>query len=111
MVWSILMPGMGHLYLKRIPTGFFLLLCWIVCTYFSNFLPALHLTLLGRLSEGTEILNPQWALFMPSLYGFAVYESYSLAIEYNKLFKTEQSEYLRKNYQNLHLKLLEDKRG
>ncbi|MDG5788575.1 hypothetical protein QA612_13900 [Evansella sp. AB-P1] len=105
LVWSMLLPGMGHLYLKRIPTGFFLLLCWTVCTYFSNILTALHLTLLGDFSQATATIDAQWALFMPSLYGFSLYESYSLAVEYNKLYKTEQAEYLTKEYQNLNIQL------
>ncbi|RXJ02747.1 hypothetical protein DS745_05395 [Anaerobacillus alkaliphilus] len=105
MIWSMLMPGMGHLYLRRIPTGFFLLFCWILCTYFSNILNSLHLTLLGDFSTATAVLNAQWALFLPSLYGFSLYESYSLAVEYNKLFKVEQSEYLKREYQTLDLKV------
>lgn len=105
MVWSLLMPGMGHLYIRRMPTGFFLLLCWIICTYFSNLLPALHYTLLGDFSSGAEILDPQWALFLPSLYGFSFYEAYTLSVEYNKLYKIEQSEYLKREYQafDLHI--------
>ncbi|MDE5413529.1 hypothetical protein [Alkalihalobacterium chitinilyticum] len=109
MVWSMLMPGMGHLYLKRMPTGFFLLFCWMLCTYFSNILPAFHFSLLGEFALATAILNPQWALFMPSLYGFAIYESYSLAVEYNKLYKMEQSEYLKKEYQTLQLHWMDRK--
>ncbi|MCT8138175.1 hypothetical protein H1D32_10665 [Anaerobacillus sp. CMMVII] len=105
MLWSILMPGMGHLYLKRIPTGFFILLCWTICIYFSNILPAIHLTLLGDFASSTAILDAQWALFMPSLFGFAIYESYSLTVEYNKLFKIQQSEYLKKEYQSLELNI------
>ncbi|MFA9559745.1 hypothetical protein ACERII_20760 [Evansella sp. AB-rgal1] len=105
LLWSILMPGMGHLYLKRIPTGFFLLLVWIVCTYFSNILTGLHLTLLGNFSEATNVLDIQWALFLPSLYGFALYDAYTLAVEYNKLYKTEQAEYLKREYQLYDLKI------
>ncbi|WP_041808160.1 hypothetical protein [Evansella cellulosilytica] len=105
LIWSMLMPGMGHLYLKRVPAGFFLLLCWIVCTYFSNLLPALHLTLFGKFSIAKEAINAQWALFMPSLYVFAVYESYKLAVEYNKLYKQEQAEYLQKEYQDLSISI------
>lgn len=105
LVWSILVPGMGHLYLKRIPTGFFLLLCWIICLYCSNFLNSFHLTLLGDFSQAVEVLDAQWALFMPSLYGFSLYDSYTTAVEYNKLFKREQGEYLKKQYQQLKLEI------
>ncbi|WP_218240560.1 hypothetical protein, partial [Pseudomonas sp. 2822-17] len=91
--------------LKRVPSGFAILLSWIICTYYSNLLPAVHLTLLGNFSEATELIDAQWALFMPSLFGFALYEAYSLAVEYNKTYKTEQSEYLEKEYQQLRLSI------
>ncbi|SDZ17053.1 hypothetical protein SAMN05421736_10757 [Evansella caseinilytica] len=104
-IWSALMPGMGHLYLKRLPVGFFLLVCWMVCSYYGNLLPAIHLLLIGNFKESISTLNIQWVLFMPSLYGFSIYESYVLAVEYNKLFKQEQYDFFKNNYQSLPLKL------
>jgi hypothetical protein len=44
--------------------------------------------------EATSLVEPRWLLFMPSLYGFAIYDSYSNAAEYNKLFDLEQSRYI-----------------
>lgn len=105
LIWSVLMPGMGHLYLKRTPNGFVILFCWIISNYFSNFLTAFHLTLLGDFAGAKEVIDPQWALFLPSLVGFAAYDSYTSAVEYNRLFNTEQAEYLEKEYQLLDLKL------
>ena len=98
--WSIVMPGFGHLYLKRLPTGFFLLIIWIVMVYFSNVLPAIQLTMLGQFAEATQVLNPQWFLFMPSIYGFAIYKAYILTVEYNRLFKEEQAEFFQNSYQH-----------
>jgi hypothetical protein len=92
--WSFLMPGMGHMYLKRLPAGSFIIVIWVICMYYSNFLPSFHLTLLGEFQQAQETINGQWFLFMPSLLGFSVYESYVLAIEYYKLYKTVQAEYL-----------------
>ena len=55
-------------------------------------------------------LNPQWFLYMPSLYMFAVYEAFFAAIELNKIFKLEQTMYFLKEYQNKKFKLPEKKR-
>jgi len=99
-VWSLFMPGLGHLYCHRLPAGFFVLTWWIVCAYFSRLLPAVHLTLLGQFGAAVRMLDAQWFLFMPSLLGFAVYDSYVHTVEYNRLFDVEQSRFLKDNYQN-----------
>ncbi|WP_025028251.1 hypothetical protein [Caldalkalibacillus mannanilyticus] len=97
--WSIMMPGLGHLYLKRVLLGFFLLIIWIIMVYFSNFLPAIHYTMLGDFTQAKNVVDAQWLMFMPSIYCFAIYRSYILAVEYNRLFETELAEFLQKNYQ------------
>ncbi|MGE5395985.1 MAG: hypothetical protein ACM3MK_00460 [Chitinophagales bacterium] len=97
---SLLSPGLGHLYTHRIPTSFFLLTLIIAITYHSHILLAIQYSALGSFGQAISILNPQWLLFVPSLYGFAVYDSYVNTIEYNKLFEQEQARFLRDNYQN-----------
>lgn len=99
--WSLLMPGLGHLYVRLIPTGFFLLTCWIGTAYFSHFFEAVHYTLMGSIAEAVAKLDPEWFLFMPSLYGFALYDSYVITVEYNKLFGVEQAQYFRRRYQSV----------
>jgi len=98
--WSLVMPGLGHLYLHRLPTGFFVLVWWIAITYFSRFLEALHYSFVGNFSQAVAIADPLWLLFMPSLYAFAIYDAYVTAVEYNKLFEMEQADFLKENYQN-----------
>lgn len=97
---SAFSPGLGHLYTHRIPTSFFLLVKFILIVYFSHFLPAIHYTALGEFEQATAVLDPQWLLFIPSLYGFAIYDSYVNTIEYNRLFDMEQSRFIRDNYQS-----------
>lgn len=97
---SLLSPGLGHLYTHRIPTSFFLLSLTIGTVFFSHSLEAIQYTALGAFSQAGEVLDIGWFLFIPSLYGFAVYDSYVNTVEYNKLFEQEQARFLRDNYQN-----------
>jgi hypothetical protein len=97
---SVLSPGVGHLYTHRIPTSFFLLIMFISTVYFSHLLEAVEYSALGAFSAATAVLDPQWLLFIPSLYGFAIYDAYVNTVEYNKLFEQEQARFLRDNYQN-----------
>ncbi len=97
---SMLSPGLGHLYTHRIPTSFFLLSLTIVTVYMSHILEAIQYTAVGAFSQAIAILDPQWFLFIPSLYGFAVYDSYVNTVEYNKLFEQEQARFLKDNYQH-----------
>ncbi|NPV93503.1 MAG: hypothetical protein HPY50_22330 [Firmicutes bacterium] len=96
---SIISPGLGHLYTHRIPTSFFLLVKFLVIAYYSHLIPAIHYTLVGAFGQATAVLDPQWLLFFPSLYGFAIYDSYVNCVEYNRLFEMEQSRFIRDNYQ------------
>jgi hypothetical protein len=105
LIWSVLMPGLGSLYAMRVPEGFFLLIWAIVTVYFSHFLEAVHYTFYGKFSQAISVLDPEWYLFMPSIYGFALYEAYVLCVEYNKLFKKEQSQFLKRQYQYLQFKM------
>lgn len=96
---SLLCPGLGHLYTHRILTSFFLLIKFFVIAYHSRLAPAIHYTFVGAFDRATAVLDPQWLLFLPSLYCFAIYDSYVNCVEYNKLFEVEQSRFLRDNYQ------------
>lgn len=98
-VWSALMPGLGQLYNHRLMDGFLILLYWITISHFSNILDATHFTLVGDFAQARAVVNPQWLLFMPSLWGFGIYSAYVQAVELNKLFETEQSRHLKKGYQ------------
>jgi hypothetical protein len=98
--WSLFMPGLGHLYSHRLPTGFFVLTWWIIISYFSHLLEAVFLTSTGDFNQAISIINMQWLLFMPSLYGFSIYDSYTNTVEYNKLFEIEQEQFLKDNYQD-----------
>jgi hypothetical protein len=98
--WSIFMPGLGQLYIHRLLTAFFSLVWTIIFLYFSNTLVAVHLLFLGEVQKATQILDKQWLLYMPSMWGFAIYDSYMNTVENNKLFENEQQTFLIKNFQS-----------
>lgn len=100
LIWSMLMPGMGHIYTTRIATGVVLISAWMASVYFSNFLPAFHLTVLGQFSQAAPAVNAEWLLFLPSIYGFSIFDAYGHCVEFNKLFDREQAQHLRANYQD-----------
>ncbi|RKQ30252.1 hypothetical protein [Oceanobacillus halophilus] len=104
-LWSFLTPGLGQLYIHRVITAIFVMAFTIIFVYFSNFLIAIHLLFLGEIGQATETLNPQWFLFLPSHIGFAVYDAYVNTVENNKLYESEQRNFLKKNYQQFRLKI------
>jgi hypothetical protein len=105
LIWSALMPGAGHLYTHRLPAGFFLLLWWVSISNLSHFWVAIHYSLIGAFSQAVAVVDFQWMLFMPSIVGFSMFDSYVNTVEYNKLFEIEQSQFLRDNYQDPNFKM------
>ncbi|QSO48923.1 hypothetical protein [Alicyclobacillus mengziensis] len=97
-VWSSITPGLGQIYLNRLPSGFYLLICFVVCVYESHLGNAFLFTMMGHFGMARSVLDSEWLLFLPSIYGLAAYDAYVLIKELNKLFKTEQSRFLSENY-------------
>ncbi|WP_449622445.1 hypothetical protein [Robertmurraya sp. Marseille-Q9965] len=98
-IWSLFLPGLGQLYIHRVVTAIFTMVFMVAFVYYSKFLVAIHYLFMGDISQATAVLDIQWLLFMPSHYGFAVYDSYVNTVENNKLFESEQRKYLIENYQ------------
>jgi len=99
-IWSLFMPGLGQLHIHRILTAFFALVWTIIFLYYSKTLVAVHLLFYGKIRLATETLDMQWLLYMPSMWGFAVYDSYVNTVENNKLYDAEQAKFLRETYRN-----------
>ncbi|NHN30536.1 hypothetical protein [Paenibacillus agricola] len=99
-IWSLFMPGLGHLHIHRLLSAFFSLIWTIIFLYFSKTLIAVQLLFLGEIQQATTILDKQWLLYMPSMWGFSTYDSYVSTVENNKLFENELKNYLIKNYHN-----------
>lgn len=105
LLWSLLTPGLGNLYVARILSVIFILTWWLIITYQANVYAAIHFTLMGDFSHASQVLIPQWLLFIPSIYCFAAYDSYVSAVEINKLLDRYMSRELKEKYQDLEFKM------
>lgn len=101
LLWSMVVPGIGHLYIHKVLSGFFIFAFTIFIVYFSHYPESITYTMQGNFDKAIKVLNIQWALYLPSIYVYIFYDAYCSAIEFNKLFEKELSHYLRKNYQPL----------
>lgn len=104
-IWSMITPGLGQIYFNRLYSGFYLLISFIVTVYESHVGSALLATATGNFGAARSVLNPEWLLFLPSIYGLAAYDSFVLIQEFNKLFEIEQSRFLSDHYKRRNLKL------
>lgn len=105
-MWSLFIPGLGQLYIHRILAAFFVIVWLVVFFYYSHVQQAVSLLFLGKVQEATSVLKPEWLLFIPSHYGFALYDAYINTVENNKLFENELSNHLRETYQATGFKIL-----
>ncbi|WP_082883867.1 hypothetical protein [Bacillus sp. SJS] len=103
--WSLLTPGLGHFYLNRLPSIVFGVFLWIITAYYSGLYKCVLYTVRGEFELVSQTANPQWFLFLPSLYVFLAYDSYVSTVEYNKLFDRELEKHLKASYQNRDFKM------
>ncbi|GMA61225.1 hypothetical protein NZD89_16230 [Alicyclobacillus fastidiosus] len=102
---SLLAPGLGHLYVNKIIPGIFFVTWTIVVMYFSHALPAVQETMIGNFDYAKRMVDMQWLMYLPSIYGFVIHDAYVAAVEINKLVDKEQSKFLRDNYQRFDFKM------
>lgn len=105
-IWSLFVPGLGHLYIHRIVIAFILIISGALFFYLSHLPQAILLLWLGEAGQATTVLEPEWLLMLPSIFGFSVYDAYVNAVENNKLFEKEQRQFLKDNYQNPNFQIL-----
>lgn len=99
-IWSLLAPGSGHIYINRLPMVFMATPWFVLVVYLSHLIPAVHYTMLGDFELARSIVDPQWLIILPSIYGFMAYDAYLHTVEYNKLYKLHQRSCLEQTYQN-----------
>ncbi|NMD71709.1 hypothetical protein HHO41_15520 [Bacillus sp. DNRA2] len=105
-MWSIFIPGLGQLYIHRILTALFIIVGLVVFYYYSHVQEAVLLIFQGNIKDATTVLKSEWLLFLPSHYGFAIYDSYINTVENNKLFDKELRNHLSENYQSANFEIL-----
>lgn len=101
--WSFVFPGLGHLYIGRLPSGFYILLWTMVSLYFSNLVPAIHFSFYGDFQSASNVLNRQWLLFLPSMYCFAAYDAYQNCDSFTNLMRKQQNHFLLNHFQKKHV--------
>lgn len=104
-MWSVLVPGLGHLYVHKVISGLFIFAYTIALLYFGNIPLCIHYSMIGDFVRAKEVVDMQWLLYLPSVYCFIFYDAYVSAVEQNKLFEKEQSLFLRDKYQSPHFEL------
>ena len=102
--WSIIAPGLGHLYVHKVLTGLFIFTFTIFLVYHSHLTEGIHYMMLGNFTKSRAVIDMQWLLYIPSIYAFIFYDAYVTAIENNKLFEKALSNYLRQHYQDFRFK-------
>jgi hypothetical protein len=105
LIWSLLAPGFGYLHINRLPSVLVFVVWLVTIMYMSHCLPAIHFTLVGDFESAKQVLDVQWLLYFPSLYGFVAYDSYANAVEYTKLFEIELAKHLKQKYQHNQFKM------
>lgn len=103
--WSLVAPGLGHIYTHRIPTGFFLIIWWIAIAYHSFLFPGIQYAALGLFAHSKAAVDPQWLMYLPSIYGFAAYDAYVNTVAFNCIFEKEQAHFFKRRYQNPEFKM------
>ena len=104
-LWSAFMPGIGHLYIHRIMSAFYILGWWIIIIYLSRVHVGVYYLFFEQISQANQVICLEWFLFLPSVYFFAIYDSYVNTVENNKLFNDEQKDFLKRRYQSPTFKL------
>jgi hypothetical protein len=91
-------------------TSFFVIIWLVIFFYYSHALEAISFLFLGEIQKATSVIKPEWLLFLPSLYGFAIFDGYMNAVENNKLYEKEQRNFLKINYQAPDFKILKGRK-
>lgn len=99
LIWAFLMPVTPFIYSQRLPAVVFGFFWWSIILYFSSLLDGVIYTFIGDFQQAKAVLDPQWLLYIPSILGFCMFNSYQYTVENNKLFELAQSRFFKENYQ------------
>lgn len=102
LIWSMLVPGLGHLYVHKVITGFFIFGYTVLILYCAHIPLGIKCSMVGDFAQAKQAVNMQWLMYLPSIYFFVWYDAYSSSVEYNVLCEKELSKHLRTHYQDPH---------
>ncbi len=91
--WSFCYPGFGHITLGSIAKGGFVFGGEMIVNYMAHINLAIIYSFTGKFQQAKEVLDTQWLLIYCGILVFAVWDSYRLTIEFNKLSVLADREY------------------
>ncbi|WP_309228327.1 hypothetical protein [Virgibacillus saliphilus] len=62
------------------------------------------------MAQATAVLQGEYLIMLPSIYGFSMYDAYVNTVENNKLFEKEQRRFLKQHYQHPDFQLLKGRK-
>ncbi|MCS0673349.1 hypothetical protein [Cytobacillus firmus] len=98
-IWAGLSSGISSMYFKNIPNLIFSLFWLSVLSYKSKLFEGIYYSFIMDFPMAKAVLDPQWLLFLPSVYVFILYHTYFTNIYSNKFFDLTLSRFLKKEFQ------------
>lgn len=83
MLWSCVLPGFGQFYNKDYMIGAVLIGLEFLVNLNSNLNLSLIDSFIGDANSAHHVIDYRWALFYPSLYGYAIWQAFNAAIANN----------------------------
>lgn len=90
LLWSVTMVGFGQFYNGQYVFGFLLFAGEFVTNVLSELNTSIHESFHGDINNAHNVVNYQWGLFYPSLYGFSIWQAYNKVIVMNYQRKTRR---------------------
>ncbi|MBB6450758.1 hypothetical protein HNR44_002748 [Geomicrobium halophilum] len=85
-LWSIALPGFGHLLYGKYIKGIFLILGEVIINVMGRFNHVIVLSFHGRTQEAIEQADYQWLMFYPCLYFYSIWDAYKEVSEKDRPF-------------------------
>lgn len=83
LLWSAALPGFGQFYNGDYLLGFVLMIWEIAVNFNSNLNLAIMHGFHGDFEKAHKVIDYQWGMFYPSVYGFSLWHAYNKAITIN----------------------------
>ncbi|RVT59054.1 DUF5683 domain-containing protein [Niallia taxi] len=83
LLWSFVIPGFGQFYNGQFLIGIVLVALEVLINSCSNLNMSIYHTFHGELQKAHEVVNYNWGLFYPSLWGYGMWQAYNQALTIN----------------------------
>lgn len=92
---SIALPGFGHFYCHSYLRGAILMSWEIIVNQMGRINHGILLTVLGHYDKAQVVVDYRWAIIYPVFYVLAIWDSYRVAVDINKLVELEERQPVR----------------